>query len=216
MKFDFLIGDRHLGDRTIPITVSCDMITRLINYNTVFYVMEIDLFDVKCNVRQWIIRFLVFTYSMRTSFLNVFQNFIRKVLVTDDVLSSFGALELIEFQNKINQLYFYQYQEAALDRRREVMLTLGDSIIKHSDFYVGAAPSNKEMHLARFCFKENDENFVSEEVLQQELGDNYILPCSQLSYDTDRQAAKQRILERRFPERNNKTSIKMQAPEYVS
>ena len=43
MKFNFSIGDHHLGERTIPITVSCDMKTRQINFNTVFYVVEIDL-----------------------------------------------------------------------------------------------------------------------------------------------------------------------------
>ena len=86
MKFDFLIGDRHLGDRTILFTVSCDMMTRQINYNTVFYVMEINVYDRKCNMRQWIIRFLIPNlHSMRTSFLNCFQHFIRKVLVIDDV-----------------------------------------------------------------------------------------------------------------------------------
>ena len=39
-------------------------------------------------------------------FSNFLQNFICKVFVTDDVLSFIGALELMKFQNKINQLYF--------------------------------------------------------------------------------------------------------------
>ena len=45
------------------------------------------------------------------------------------------------------------------------MLTMGISIIEHSDLFVGAAPSNEEKHLARFYFKEDDEDFVSHEEL---------------------------------------------------
>ena len=163
-------------------------------------------------MRQWIIRFLVpISNSMITSFFNFLQNFICKVFVTDDVLSFIGAPELMEIQNQINQLYFKQDQEAALNSFRDKMLTMGISIIEHSDLFVGASPSNEEMHLARFRFKEDDEDFVSDEELHRELGDDYISPCSQLTYEADRQAAKQRILERRFPEWIQKTPIMMQA-----
>ena len=68
------------------------------------------------------------------------------------------------------------------------------------------------MHLARFRFKEDDEDFVSHEELHRELGDDYISLCSQISYEADRQATKQRILERRFPERIPKTPIMLQTP----
>ena len=146
------------------------------------------------------------------SFFNFLQNFICKVFVADDVLSSIGAPELMEFQNRINQLYFEQDQEAALNSVRDKMRTMGISIIEHSDLFAGAAPSNEERDLSRFRFKEDDEDFVSHEELHQELGDDYISPCSQLTYKTDRQAAKQRILERRCPERISKTPILMQAP----
>ena len=146
------------------------------------------------------------------SFLNFLQNFICKVFVTDDVLSSIGAFELMEFKNKINQLYFEQDQEAALNSVRDKMLKMGIFIIEHSDLFVKAAPSNEKRHLARFCFKEDDEDFVSHEELHRELGDEYISPCSKLTDKADRKAAKQRILERRCLERILKTSILMQAP----
>ena len=130
-------------------------------------------------MRQWIIRFLVhISHSMKTSFFNFLQNFICKVFVIDDVLSSIGAPELMKFQSKINQLYFEQDKEAALNSVREKMLTMGISIIEHSDRFVGVAPSNEEMHLARFCFKEDDEDFVSVVELHGELRDDYITPCS--------------------------------------
>ena len=85
-------------------------------------------------------------------------------------------------------------------------------IIDHSDHFVYAALSNKERHLARFRFKEDDEDFVSHEELHRELVVDYISPSSQLKYEADWQAAKQRILERKCPERISKTPILMQAP----
>ena len=147
---------------------------------------------------------------MKMSFFNFLHNFICKVFVNDDVLSSIGAPELMEFQNKINQLYFEQDQNAALNSVRDKMLTMGIPIIEHSDLIVGAAPSNEERHLARFRIMEDDEDFVSHEELHRELGDDYISPCSQLTYKADRQAAKQRILERWFPERIQMTPIMIQ------
>ena len=118
----------------------------------------------------------------------------------------------MEFQNKIKHLYFKQNQEAALNSVREKMLTIGISIIENSDQFVGAASSNEEMHFARFRFNEDDEDFVSEKKLQLKLSDDYSLHCSQLTYEADRQAAKQRIIERRFPEQILKTPIMMLTP----
>ena len=74
------------------------------------------------------------------------------------------------------------------------MLTMGISIIENSVFFVRASPSNEEMNFAKFRFKEDDEDLVSDEELHRELGDDYSPPCSQLIYEADRQAAKQRIL----------------------
>ena len=196
MKFNFPIGDHHLAERTIPVTVCCDMKTRQLNFNKVFYVVEIDLLKGKCRMRSWIIRLLVPTVlSMRISFSNFLQRFVRNVFVSDDVLLSSGAPELIEFTNKIDKLDYNQDQKAALDRLRKEMLILGISIIEHNDLFVNAN-SNDEYHLSRFQFKEEDAEFVSSEELALELSDNYTSPCSQLTYKTDRHAAKQRILKR--------------------
>ena len=123
MKFNFSIGDYQLGDRIIPITVCCDMKTRQINFNTIFYVVGIDLLEGKCRMRSWIIRLLVPTFhSMRVSFLNFLQQFVRKIFVTA-VFFSIGAPELMEFQNKIEQHNLQQDYQAALDRLRKEMLT---------------------------------------------------------------------------------------------
>ena len=103
MKFKFSIYDHHLGERTIPFTVSCDIKTQQINFNTIFYVVKIDLLEGKCRMRSWIIRLLVPTFhSISISFLNFLQRCVRNVFVTDNVLLSIGAPELIEFKNKID------------------------------------------------------------------------------------------------------------------
>ena len=46
MKFNFSIDDHHLGERTIPVTVSCDRKTRQVNFNTVYYLVKIDLLKI--------------------------------------------------------------------------------------------------------------------------------------------------------------------------
>ena len=49
--------------------------------------------------------------------------------------------------------------------------------------------------------------------LYRTLGDDYSPPCSNITYDADRQATLKRILERRFPEQIPKTPIIMQTCE---
>ena len=66
------------------------------------------------------------------------------------------------------------------------------------------------MYLAKFRLMEDDDNFVSDEELHRELNDDFISPCSQLTYEFDRQEAKQWILDRRFRERILKTPIIIQ------
>ena len=59
MQFNFSIGDYHLGGKILTVTVNYDIQTRQINFNTVFYVVEIKMIKDKCNMRQWIINFLI-------------------------------------------------------------------------------------------------------------------------------------------------------------
>ena len=116
MKFSFFIVNHYLEDKAFSVAVNCDIQTRQINYNTVFYIVDINLLKDRCIMRQWIIRFLVIiSYSIKMSFFNFLQNFICKVFFTDDVLSSIGAPELMEIQNKINKLNLEQDHEAALN-----------------------------------------------------------------------------------------------------
>ena len=90
---------------------------------------------------------------------------------------------------------------------------MGIFLLEHSDLFVGAAPYNKEMHRFKSHFKEDDEDFVSNEELHREVNDDFILLCFQFTYEADWQAAKQLILERRFFERIPKTPIMIQVPD---
>ena len=74
------------------------------------------------------------------------------------------------------------------------MLTMKISIIEHWSLVVQAALSNKENNLARCGLMKDNEDFLSNEELHWELGDDYISLCSQLTYKADRQTTKQRIL----------------------
>ena len=47
------------------------------------------------------------------SFHNFLDKFIRKVIITDSILSSIGDFELMEFKNMISQLNF-QHKQTSL------------------------------------------------------------------------------------------------------
>ena len=80
------------------------------------------------------------------------------------------------------------------------------TIIEHDDFFFNAG-ANNEPHLYVFRFKQNDEEFVSDEEVSRELGLNYISPCSQLTFEADIRNAKERILERRKNNLIDRTTV---------
>ena len=81
----------------------------------------------------------------------------------------------------------------------------GITIIEHDDFCFNA---DNEPHLHVFGFKQNDEEFVSDEEVSRELGLNYISPCSQLTFVADIRNAKDQILERRKNNLIDRTNVK--------
>ena len=140
------------------------------------------------------------------SFNDFLDRFIWKVLISDSVLSSIGAFELMEFKNKISQINFQQKQ-TSLHILKDYMFSKGITIIEHDDFFLNASSNNKR-HLHVFRFKQNDEEFVSEEVVSLELGPNYISPCSQLTFEANIRTAKERILESRKNTLLDRTTVK--------
>ena len=105
------IGFRHCGKRTISVIVDYTVKSRQLNPTTVIFVVNVELLDGSEVKNQWCIRFLVtITETSHVSFHDFLDRFIRKVLITDSVLSSNGALELMEFKKKISQIDFQQKQ----------------------------------------------------------------------------------------------------------
>ena len=70
-----------------------------------------------------------------TSFHDFLEKFIRRVPITDPVLSSIGAFELMVFQNKIDQLDFPDKQHTALDMLKDFMILKSITVIEHDDFF---------------------------------------------------------------------------------
>ena len=101
------IGFRHYEKKIIWVIVDYTIIARLLNPTTVIYVLNVDLLDGGKIKNHWCIRFLVpISEACSTSFHNFLEKFIRRVLINDSVLSSIGAVELIVFQYRIDQLDF--------------------------------------------------------------------------------------------------------------
>ena len=89
---------------------------RQINPTTVIYVVDVELLDGAEIKNHWCIRFRVFiSEACSTSFHDFLEKFIRRVLITDPVLSSIGAFELMAFQNRIEQLNCFNKQHTALN-----------------------------------------------------------------------------------------------------
>ena len=101
------IGFRHCGNKTISIILDYSIKARKINSTTVIYVVDVKLLDGGEIMNHWCIHFLVpISKACSTSFHDFLEKFIRRVLITDPVLSSIGAFELMVFQNRIDQLDF--------------------------------------------------------------------------------------------------------------
>ena len=112
--------------------------SRQLDSTTVIKVVDVELLDGGVTEDNWCIRFLVPTIE---AFGNLFHNFfldtfIRKVLTTDSVLISIGAFELMEFQNKLNQLDFPKQQQTALDILRDYNISKRIIVIEH-DLFIG-------------------------------------------------------------------------------
>ena len=98
------IGFRHCRKRTISVIVDYTVKRRQLNPTTVIFIVNVELLDGGKVKNQWCIRFLVpITEATHVSFHNFLDRFIRKVLITDSILCSIKAFELMKFKSKISQ-----------------------------------------------------------------------------------------------------------------
>ena len=96
------IGCIQCGKKTISVIVNYSITARQINPTTVIYMVDVELLDEGEIKYHRCIRLLVtISETCSTSFHDFLEKFIRRVLITDLVLSLIGAFELV-FQNKID------------------------------------------------------------------------------------------------------------------
>ena len=158
MTLSIHIGVRNCGKKTISVIVDYTTKSRQLNPTTVIKVVDVELLDGGVTKDHWCIRFLVpTTEAFGNSFHNFLDTFIRRVLITDSVLNSIGAFELMEFQNKMEQLDFPKQQQTALDILRDYMISKSITIIEHDDLFIGDVIFNKEPDLEMFRYKNVNE-----------------------------------------------------------
>ena len=160
--------------------------------------MSIDLIDDNDIKNHWFLWLLVPVYYSSSQYFILFlERFIKTVLITDSVLYSIGALELMKFQNRIKDHDLSGQEKATLEDIRNQMLSMNITFIEHEDLFFDGTSFHDEPELAMFRYKDDDKIYISDEELARELGRAYVPPRSQLTYESDRQIAKERILERR-------------------
>ena len=119
---------------------------------------------------HWCIRFLVpISEACSTSFYDFLEKFIRRVFITDPVLSSIGDFELMVFQNRIDQLDFPDKQHTALDMLKDFMILKSITVIEHDDLFFGEAIFNDEPDLALFRYKKEVKKIVNHENLDHDI-----------------------------------------------
>ena len=97
-------GFRHCGKKTISVIVDYTTKSRQLNPTTVIKVVDVELLDGGVTKDHWCIRFLVPTIEAFGNSFHWIHSFV--VLITDSVLSSIGAFELMEFKNKMDNSIF--------------------------------------------------------------------------------------------------------------
>ena len=154
MVMSIHIGFRHCEKKTISVIMDYTTKSRQLNPTTVIKVVDVELLDGGETKDHWCIRFLVPTIeAFGNSFHNFLDTFIRRVLITDSVLSSIGAFELMEFQNKMDQIDFPKQQQTALDILRDYMISKSIIVSEHDDLFIGDVIINKEPDLEMFRYK---------------------------------------------------------------
>ena len=118
MVLSIHIGFRHCGKKTISVIVDYTIKSRELNITTVIYVVDVELLDGNETKDHWCFRFLIPTIKVfRKSFHDFLEKFIQRVFITDSVLCFIGAFELMEFQNKMEQLDFPKQQQTKYIKR---------------------------------------------------------------------------------------------------
>ena len=151
----FRIGYKTYGSKTSSIDVEDRIKCRQINISTYIYALNITLLDGYFRNDRWLLRFLVpVIHHLRFSLTNLLEQLIRTVLITDDVLWSIGAPNLMKFKNKIDQYDISFQEQADLDNLRKAMLDMNITIIENDDIFFDC---NDTPDLTMFRYSNRDE-----------------------------------------------------------
>ena len=95
------------------------------------------------------------------SFHDFLEKFIQRFLITDSVLSSIGAYELMKFLNRIDKLDLSQQQKTPLNILKRYMIAKNIAVIKHADLFNGDLIFNDEQNLAMYWYNNENKKFIS-------------------------------------------------------
>ena len=116
MDFYFLLGYRQFKLKEILIRVKYLLNGRPINLTTDIVAVVINLLNGKDIKNHYSFRFLVPNkHSSSQSFILLIQSLIKDVFITDSVLNSICAFNLMKFQNKFKDHDLSQEENASLD-----------------------------------------------------------------------------------------------------
>ena len=136
MKGVFRIGFKGCGLITSPINVEYILKFRQINVSTYIYALDITLRDGDFRSDRWVLRFLgSVDKHLPSALMNLFEKFIRTILITDDLLWSIGASELVKFKNKMEDHDIQIHEQAELDNLKKAMLDMNITIIENDDIF---------------------------------------------------------------------------------
>ena len=122
--------------------------------------------------------YLFLSTTLPVNILFIFCNDSLKLSSPDSVLYSIYALELMKFQNGIEDNDFSKQEKASVEDIINQMLSMNISFIEHKDLFFGWTSSNDESVIAMFRYKDDDKNYKSDEELARELGRAYVPPRS--------------------------------------
>ena len=98
--------------------------------------MGVTLVDGNNKTDQWVLRFCVpCNQHLKISFYFFLERLIRTVIITNCVLYSIGAVELMNFHNKIGQRDITVQGNAELVDLRKSRLSMGVTILEHDNIY---------------------------------------------------------------------------------
>ena len=138
MEFKFTIGYRQSRVDNIAIKVKYIFKSRQINFLTVINAVSIDLIYGNNIKNHWFLWLLVPVHHLSSQYFIIFlERFIKTVLITDSVLYSIGALELMNFQNRIEDHDLSEQAKATLKDIRYQMLSMNITFIEHNDLLFG-------------------------------------------------------------------------------